>query len=51
MIPRYTRPAMAAIWEPASRFRIWFEIEFYACEALADLGAIPGRHGCSRVAS
>ena len=41
MIPRYTRPAMAAIWEPASRFRIWFEIEFYACEALADLGAIP----------
>ena len=41
MIPRYTRPAMAAIWEPASRFRIWFEIELYACEAQEKIGAIP----------
>src|SRR4051794_26633717 len=41
MIPRYSRPAMVAIWEPATRFRIWFEIEAHACDALADLGIIP----------
>ncbi|MDH3701120.1 MAG: adenylosuccinate lyase [Alphaproteobacteria bacterium] len=41
MIPRYSRPAMVAIWEPANRFRIWFEIEAHACDALADLGVIP----------
>ena len=38
MIPRYTRPEMAAIWEPATKFRIWFEIEAAACEALAEIG-------------
>ncbi len=41
MIPRYTRPEMAAIWEPATKFRIWFDIEASACEAMADLGVIP----------
>ena len=41
MIPRYTRPEMAAIWEPQTRFRIWFEIEAYAAEAMAELGTIP----------
>ena len=41
MIPRYSRPAMAAIWEPQTRFRIWFEIEAHACDALAALGVIP----------
>jgi adenylosuccinate lyase len=41
MIPRYTRPEMAAIWEPATKFRIWFEIEAHACDALAKLGVIP----------
>jgi adenylosuccinate lyase len=41
MIPRYTRPEMAAIWEPQTRFRIWFEIEAHAADALADLGVIP----------
>ena len=41
MIPRYSRPEMVAVWEPETRFRIWFEIEAYACEALADLGVIP----------
>ncbi len=41
MIPRYTRPEMAAVWEPANRFRIWFEIEAHACDALEELGAIP----------
>ena len=41
MIPRYSRPEMAAIWEPANKFRIWFEIEAHACDALADLGVIP----------
>ena len=41
MIPRYTRPQMAAIWEPESKFRIWFEIEAHACDAQAALGVIP----------
>ena len=41
MIPRYSRPEMVAIWEPETRFRIWFEIEAYACEALAEIGVIP----------
>jgi adenylosuccinate lyase len=41
MIPRYSRPEMTAIWSPATRFRIWFEIEAYACDALAEIGAIP----------
>jgi adenylosuccinate lyase len=41
MIPRYSRPEMVAIWEPQTRFRIWFEIEAYACDALAELGIIP----------
>lgn len=41
MIPRYSRPEMVAIWSPETKFRIWFEIEAYACEALAQLGVIP----------
>lgn len=41
MIPRYSRPEMVAIWEAANKFRIWFEIEAHACDALADLGVIP----------
>ncbi len=41
MIPRYSRAEMTAIWEPANKFRIWFEIEAHACDALADLGVIP----------
>jgi len=41
MIPRYARPAMVEIWEPQTRFRIWFEIEAYACDALAEIGVIP----------
>src|SRR5215472_14201558 len=41
MIPRYTRPEMAAIWDPQTRYRIWFEIEAHAADALAKLGVIP----------
>ena len=41
MIPRYSRDVMASIWEPQSRFQIWFEIEAHACDALAELGVIP----------
>jgi adenylosuccinate lyase len=41
MIPRYSRPQMAAIWAPQTRFRIWFEIEAYAAEAMAEIGLIP----------
>ncbi|MBL4907117.1 MAG: adenylosuccinate lyase [Sneathiella sp.] len=41
MIPRYARPEMTTIWEPQSKFRIWFEIEAHACDAQAELGVIP----------
>lgn len=41
MIPRYSRPAMVAVWAPETRFRIWFEIEAHACDALAEIGVIP----------
>ncbi len=41
MIPRYTRPEMEAIWSPANRYRIWFEIEALAAEAMARIGIIP----------
>lgn len=40
-IPRYTRPQMAAVWSPETRFRIWFEIEAHAADAMAELGMIP----------
>ena len=41
MIPRYSRPEMVSIWSPATKFRIWYEIEAHACDAMADLGVIP----------
>ena len=41
MIPRYSRPEMTAVWSPETRFRIWFEIEAYAAEAMAEIGVIP----------
>ena len=41
MVPRYARPAMTAIWEPESRYRIWFEIEAHATDKLAALGVVP----------
>jgi adenylosuccinate lyase len=41
MIPRYARPEMTAIWSPETRFKIWFEIEAHAADALAELGVIP----------
>jgi adenylosuccinate lyase len=41
MIPRYTRPEIAAIWDPQTRYRIWFEIEAHAADAMAEIGLIP----------
>ncbi|MFN0190623.1 MAG: adenylosuccinate lyase [Aestuariivirga sp.] len=41
MIPRYSNPEMAAIWSPETRFRIWFEIEAHAADAMAELGIVP----------
>ena len=41
MIPRYSRPDMTAIWSPETKFRIWYEIEAHACDAMANLGVIP----------
>ncbi|MFL6843326.1 MAG: adenylosuccinate lyase [Allosphingosinicella sp.] len=41
MIPRYSRPQMSSIWTPEARFRIWFEIEAHALDAMAELGIVP----------
>jgi adenylosuccinate lyase len=41
MIPRYARPEATAIWSPETRYRIWFEIEAHAADAMAELGVIP----------
>jgi adenylosuccinate lyase len=41
MIPRYSRPEAAAVWSPETRYRIWFEIEAHAADAMAELGVIP----------
>ncbi|WP_159999465.1 adenylosuccinate lyase [Roseomonas sp. 18066] len=41
MVPRYSRPEMAAIWSPEARYKIWFEIEALAAEAMGELGTIP----------
>ncbi len=41
MIPRYSRPQMAALWSEETKFGIWLEIEIHACDALAKLGTIP----------
>jgi adenylosuccinate lyase len=41
MIPRYSRPEMAAIWSPETRFEIWFEIEAHALDAMAEIGMVP----------
>ncbi|MDA1132928.1 MAG: lyase family protein, partial [Proteobacteria bacterium] len=43
MIPRYSRPDMAAVWEPEAKFRIWLDIEIHATEALAELGVVPAQ--------
>jgi adenylosuccinate lyase len=45
MVPRYSRPAMTAIWEPEARYRIWFEIEAHATEKLGELGVVPASAG------
>jgi len=41
VIPRYTRPEMEALWSPETKYRIWYEIEAHACDALAEIGVIP----------
>src|SRR5436305_6427977 len=41
MIPRYSRPEMLSVWDTQTRFRIWFEIEAHAADAMAELGIIP----------
>ena len=41
MVPSYARPQMTAIWEPEAKFRIWFEIEAHATDALAEIGVVP----------
>ena len=41
MIPRYSRPQMVDIWSPSTKFKIWYEIEAHACDAMAKIGIIP----------
>jgi len=41
MITRYSRPEMVKIWSQESKFKIWYEIEAHACDAMASLGIIP----------
>src|SRR5215217_2388801 len=41
MVPRYSRPEMTAIWSPENRFRIWWQIEVFAAEAMGKIGMIP----------
>lgn len=43
MIPRYSRPEMAAIWDSENKYKIWLEIESHACDAQAELGVIPSK--------
>jgi len=47
MIPRYSRPEMVDVWSPEARFRIWFEIEAHAGDAMAELGVIPGENAAA----
>ena len=48
MIPRYSRPEMSSIWDPETRFHIWFEIEAHAAAAMAELGVIP-HHAAKKI--
>ena len=41
MITRYSRPDIVKIWSPETKFRIWYEIEAHACDAMAEIGVIP----------
>ncbi len=45
MVPRYSRPAMSALWEPEAKFRIWFEIEAHATQKLGEMGVVPASAG------
>ncbi len=47
MIPRYSRPEMTAIWSPETKFRIWYEIEAHACDAMAAIGMIPAENAAA----
>ncbi len=47
MIPRYARPEMTAIWSPETKFRIWFEIEAHAGDAMAEMGTIPAENAAA----
>ena len=42
MVPRYSRPEMTAIWSAENRYRIWWQIEVFAAEAMGTIGMIPG---------
>ena len=47
MVPRYSRPAMTAIWSAENRFKIWWQIEVFAAEAMGKVGMIPAEDAAS----
>ena len=44
MIPRYSRPEMVDIWSPSTKFKVWYELEAHACDAMAKIGIIPAEN-------
>lgn len=41
MIPRYSRPEMAELWEPKAKYQAWLDVELAVAEAMADEGLVP----------
>ena len=41
MIPRYSRPRMAELWEPRAKFQAWLDVELAVAEAMAEDGLVP----------
>ncbi|HEY3833596.1 MAG TPA: adenylosuccinate lyase [Acidimicrobiia bacterium] len=44
MIPRYTRPEMAALFTDEAKLGAWLEVEVLACEGWAEIGVVPEEH-------
>jgi adenylosuccinate lyase len=41
VIPRYSRPEVAAIWADRARFEQWLEVELAVCTAMEKRGTVP----------
>ena len=49
MVPRYSRPEMTAIWSAENRYRIWWQIEVFAADAMVKIGMIPADDAKTRL--